>query len=68
MSIAAKLNQMIELLPRIDVRLSPQSEQETPVTDSAPPTLTKSMLEFQLKVEFIGWIERTHYLMAAHLY
>jgi hypothetical protein len=65
MSIEAKLDQIIELLTSIDTKLSPKNEQEGSTAEaviSAKPT--KSMLEFQRRVEFIGWMERTHFLTA----
>lgn len=65
MSIEEKLDQVIELLTRIDAKLLRQVGPENPLTDIPTPLKpTKGMLEFQRSVEFIGRMERTHYLTA----
>ncbi len=65
MSIEEKLDQVIELLTRIDAKLSPKSEPETPVAELViQPKPTKAMLKFQHMIEFAASMDRTHFLSA----
>jgi hypothetical protein len=65
MSLENKLDQIIELLTRIDAKLSPNSKPEIPVTEVfIPPKPTKAMLKFQHMIEFAASMDRTHFLSA----
>jgi hypothetical protein len=65
MSIEAQLDQIIELLTRIDAKLSPASEPEMLVIEVViPPKPTKAMLKFKHMIEFAASMDRIHFLSA----
>jgi hypothetical protein len=60
-NIEDKLDQIIELLGRIDAKLSPTSEPEMPVTQVViAPKPTNDMLKFQHMIELAASMDRTH--------
>lgn len=65
MSIDDKLDKIIELLTRIETKLSPQVEPAvtlaTPVSNPKP---TKAMLKFKHMIEFAASLDRTQFLSA----
>jgi hypothetical protein len=64
-NIENKLDQIIELLNRIDAKLSLTSEPEMPVAQVViAPKPTKDMLKFQHMIEFAASMDRTHFLSA----
>lgn len=69
MSIADKLDQIIELLTRIDRKLSLQSEPPAPTADIViPPKPTKSMLKFKHMIEFAAEMDRKFFFSAIRKY
>lgn len=65
MSLEAKLDQIIELLTRIETKLSPQSEPAAPaVKTTIIPKPTKSQLEFKRMIEFAAEMDRKFFFSA----
>jgi hypothetical protein len=69
MNIEDKLDQIIELLSRIDAKLSPPGEQRMPDTEVViPPKPTKGMLKFKQMIEFTAEIDRKFFFSAIRKY
>lgn len=65
MSIADKLDQIIELLTRIDKKLSPPEELEKPAENIVvQPKPTKAMLKFKQMIEFAADMDRGFFFSA----
>ncbi|HWZ15441.1 MAG TPA: hypothetical protein VNW95_09405 [Mucilaginibacter sp.] len=69
MNIEAKLDQIIELLIRIEAKLSPQTEPKAPaVVPIVVSKPTKSQLKFKHMIEFAAEMDRKFFFSAIRKY